>query len=90
MFMIVYHTRTDGAWRFSDVGRWLMLSRFSIMTVCVLAVINRIFDDWFARDVATVVVFALFAFQITWPVARLMWPRVDYRDEEEVDSDTRT
>lgn len=74
-FCLVFHLRTSGTWRLNDAGRWLMISRLSVALLGVLAVLNRAVGDWPRRDVVSLVLFALFALQITWPLLQLVRPR---------------
>lgn len=90
LFMILYHIRTGGKWRKSEIGVWLMFGRGNIAALFALLIINRIVVDWPGRVEIVLAISALFALQTWWP-SKLLWyqdPTVD--QEKEIDHDSRS
>jgi hypothetical protein len=60
-FAIGYHFSTGGQWRRSPEGRHMMSLSLSLVAVGLLAVLNNVWQDYPARDLGRVAVYAWFA-----------------------------
>lgn len=90
LFVILYHIRTNGHWRRSEIGIWLMFGRANIAALFALLVINRVFPNWPGRVEITLAIAALFAIQTWWP-SKLLWSQQDLTVEKkkEINHDSR-
>lgn len=94
VFVIAYHRRSGGRWRYNEAGVWLMLSRINLGLIFALLLGNRIFGDWPGRSEAVIFLVALFALQTFWP-SKFIWHVPQARDKtrkssQEETSDPRT
>jgi hypothetical protein len=92
VFIIAYHRRSGGRWRYNEVGIWFMLSRINLGLIFAILLSNRLFGDWPGRSETIIFLTALFALQTFWP-SKFIW-RTPYDHShqrgKEKSSDSRT
>lgn len=88
-FMLMYHVRSRGDWRFNEIGVWLMFSRANLASIFALLLANRIWGDWTGRREIILILVAAFALQTFWPSRILLQlPHVAEKTEKQKGEDS--
>jgi len=71
IFLVNYVLRTRGAWRDTEVGRYLVVVYTNLGALFLVVMANQLFGDWPLRSVVTLGLYLAYVLQTWWPLRLL-------------------